>query len=308
MPESYRPDEGIRDVCFEMNHAAGQARLEGILFDGVFISHSQCRLPRPVKLYAQSDYPTIEMHFALCGCSQTRPKGSSRTYRFDCGEHNLIYAPDFEGSLVMEPCEDYRMFEINFSEEYFQRLAQSGDPLLDAMLEHMLKKRHFTARRHNYTITTRMQQVIEGIVGCQKQGVIRKLYLESQVLELLALQLEQLSGQENSVPSVSKADREKLQAARQLLEERFDNPPTLSQLSRLAGLNEFKLKRGFRELFGTSVYGHVLDLRMKKAQGLLRESGKTVAQIAEQVGYRHATHFTAAFKKKFGYLPAEGRA
>ena len=85
----------------------------------------------------------------------------------------------------------------------------------------------------------------------------------------------------------------------------MQSPCSLIELVELSGLNDFKLKRGFKELFGTTVFGYLFDLRIERAQEMLREGKQSIAEISFHIGYKNPQHFTAAFKRKFGYLPSE---
>ncbi|WP_256441273.1 helix-turn-helix transcriptional regulator [Chitinophaga sp. HK235] len=69
--------------------------------------------------------------------------------------------------------------------------------------------------------------------------------------------------------------------------------------------NDFKLKKGFKEMFGNTVFGYMNQVRMEKAKLLLLEGKNSIADISFTVGYKNPQHFTAAFKKHFGYLPSE---
>lgn len=84
----------------------------------------------------------------------------------------------------------------------------------------------------------------------------------------------------------------------------FD-PLTLSGIARDAGLNEFMLKKGFKELFGLTVFGYLNELKMNYARQMLLESQCTVYEAAYTMGYNEPYNFSKAFKKHFGYLPGE---
>ena len=83
----------------------------------------------------------------------------------------------------------------------------------------------------------------------------------------------------------------------------IDNPPSVLALSHRVGLSDRKLKQGFRELFGTTVFGYLRDCRMEQARSLLRHSHTTVAKVAAQVGYRNPEAFSTAFRRKFSVSP-----
>jgi AraC-like DNA-binding protein len=75
----------------------------------------------------------------------------------------------------------------------------------------------------------------------------------------------------------------------------------------MVGTNECTLKNGFKRLFGDTVFGYLFDYRMEMARNYLLDTGKTMQEIAELVGYEYHSHFTTAFKRKFGVSPQEYR-
>jgi AraC family transcriptional regulator, transcriptional activator of the genes for pyochelin and ferripyochelin receptors len=79
---------------------------------------------------------------------------------------------------------------------------------------------------------------------------------------------------------------------------------TLKELAHKAGMNEFKLKKGFKKLFGSPVYTFFVEARMKKAKALLAEKNLSVGEVALMVGYKSLSSFSAAFKKWFGHPPS----
>lgn len=84
----------------------------------------------------------------------------------------------------------------------------------------------------------------------------------------------------------------------------MENPPSLLDLARQVGINDRKLKQGFRQVFGTTVFGYLHDYRMEQARLLLIEQKLAIALVAHTVGYSHLSHFATAFRKKFGVNPS----
>jgi AraC-like DNA-binding protein len=85
----------------------------------------------------------------------------------------------------------------------------------------------------------------------------------------------------------------------------LETPPTLSELARIVGINEYKLKRGFKETFGNTVFGYLGDARLEMAKNDLLENKKSVSDISAELGYSSVQHFSNAFKKKFGLSPGK---
>lgn len=95
----------------------------------------------------------------------------------------------------------------------------------------------------------------------------------------------------------------RLVEVRDILQTSFVDPPKISRLARMAGLNETKLRGGFKEMFGCTVHAFIQNCRMSKAVKMLTSSDISISDIAYEVGYEHPTNFTQAFKRHFGYAP-----
>jgi AraC-like DNA-binding protein len=147
-----------------------------------------------------------------------------------------------------------------------------------------------------------MQMALHQILDCPFQGATKHLFLEGKVFELLALQLDSLLRRD---PPRVPAPLEQIHQAREILEQRMTDPPSLLELAQLAGLNDYSLKAGFRQFFGTTVFGYLLQKRMEQARTLLESNKLTIPGVAHAVGYASATAFSKAFRKRFGITPKQ---
>jgi AraC-like DNA-binding protein len=89
---------------------------------------------------------------------------------------------------------------------------------------------------------------------------------------------------------------------------RLADPPTLTELARAVGTNEFQLKRDFKALFGQPVHAFVLERRLERAHALLVDTDRAIKEIADEAGFAHLSHFGAAFRKRYGIPPSRIRA
>lgn len=155
-------------------------------------------------------------------------------------------------------------------------------------------------------ITSAMQLAVEQILNCPHQGLTKKIYLQSKVIELLALQLEPLLETQtpNNKFNIKPEDIDCIYHAREIVVTRLENPPSLLELARLVGINDNKLKIGFRKVFGTTVFKYLHNYRIEKSRQLLEEGQMTVAEVAWAVGFAHRGYFATAFKRKFGVNPS----
>jgi AraC-like DNA-binding protein len=157
-------------------------------------------------------------------------------------------------------------------------------------------------------VTPAMRSLAQQIWNAPYSGTMRRMYLHGKAWELLALQLDLVSIDQASSGGVVTLKRDtisRLHHAREILQRQVEQPPTLLELATQVGVSERTLRRGFQELFSTTVFGYVSDLRMTQAEQLLREQNHSVTEVATIVGYSNPSHFTTAFKRKFGVTPRE---
>ncbi|MEX0272504.1 helix-turn-helix transcriptional regulator [Leptolyngbyaceae cyanobacterium UHCC 1019] len=187
--------------------------------------------------------------------------------------------------------------------EFFSGLAGANAALLKVLLKQDDWKVSFFP-----TVTPTMRQVARQMIDVPFRGELRRSYLQEKVFELLSLQLHPLLTDSrlcHLLPGCKTESIARIYHAREVLLSRLDNPPPLSNLARLVGTSDRTLRRGFREMFGTTVVGFLTQQRMIQAEQMLRERQCTVAEAANRVGYSHFGHFAAAFKRQFGMTPSE---
>ena len=132
----------------------------------------------------------------------------------------------------------------------------------------------------------------------------RQLYLHGKIFELLSLYFSEKKADTESCPFLNNEETvRKIKNAKEYLLKHIDNPPGLKALAKLAGLNEFQLKVGFKEIYGNTVYGYLLDHKLDYSRLQLDTRKFKVNEVATQIGYTNPSHFIAAFKKKFGITP-----
>jgi AraC family transcriptional activator of pyochelin receptor len=155
-------------------------------------------------------------------------------------------------------------------------------------------------------LTPELRIIAHQVLNCSLVGPAKRLFMESKALEILSLQLHALASNcEPKPPIISKEERNRLDEARRILEMEFADPPSLLTLAHRVGLNDFKLKRGFRDVYQTTVFGYVRMLRMERARAMLETGDMNVSEVASSTGYACFSHFSAAFRKRFGLAPRD---
>lgn len=247
---------------------------------------------------------TVEMHFTLKGSSLTTIDGHIKGHQIDGSGHNLFYCKDIQGHLLWESPEMY-IFEVNLRPDFFTSYLPE-DSFFDSFKNAIHSGDTCHLHPDNYPITPHMKSIIQEIIHCQRKGLYKKMFLESKVMELLLLQLEQIHTQKfNARSSSSKLEIEKMKYAQEIIQENLLNPLSLHELSKLLNTNECSLKRSFKAVNGITVFGYIQELKMKEAKTLICDKKLPVYQVADKIGYKNPQHFTAAFKRYYGYVPSK---
>lgn len=132
----------------------------------------------------------------------------------------------------------------------------------------------------------------------------RQLYLHGKIFEMLSLYFSEKKANTESCPFLNNEETvRKIKNAKEYLLKNLDNPPGLKALAKAAGLNEFQLKVGFKEIYGNTVYGYLLDHKLDYSRLQLDTGKYKVNEVATQIGYTNPSHYIAAFRKKYGITP-----
>ncbi|NEP19706.1 MAG: helix-turn-helix transcriptional regulator, partial [Leptolyngbya sp. SIO4C1] len=186
--------------------------------------------------------------------------------------------------------------------------AASPERELPESLQHLVKDPGQEIYRRGGDITPTMAVVLQQILSCSYQSIVKRAYLEGKVIELIALVLDhEIAIQQGDVKQdvLKSEQRERIYYAREILLKDLDNPPSIAELAHLVGLNEGLLKRGFRQAFGTTVFDTLQSHRLDIARQLLAEQDISIFEVAQHAGYGSATTFGRAFRKKFGVSPKQ---
>lgn len=183
------------------------------------------------------------------------------------------------------------------------KLPNQEGEIFDQLLHQLVNPSDHYVEGPQFYMTPDMQSIVNQVFDIQYEGKTKMMFFRSQITTLLSHFFGQLSV--SATNSIKPGEREKLYEAKQILLDRLDTPPSLSELSRQIGLNSFKLKKNFKELFGVPVFKYLQNERLTRAHELIRAKELSIQEVAWQVGYDSLSSFSNAFAKKFGYRPSE---
>lgn len=159
-------------------------------------------------------------------------------------------------------------------------------------------------------LCNRMRLVLEGLLNHNYSDTLENIFVNAQTQMLLLYSMDCMLG-EKEIDIIAckflanEADRDKILKAREVLLEHIGEPITIKELSRKVAMNECYLKKGFKEMFGTTIFDFYQNQRMEHAKYLLYEKGLSVTEVSMMLGYSSISHFSTAFKKHTGLKPCE---
>lgn len=306
IPDNINSKEGITEFNIDTSILGIEGSKRVLALDGIYIENNKVSLPNDLSLYAKKDVPHLELHFELEGfTSFSNGKTANETINIPEGYGLLLYLPELDGKLNFARNPQRKSLEIEFTEDYLLEMFNNDLEILGDFGKAINSKLPTFFGGQSFKITPEMYSIISDISVCKYHGILKKIYIESKIREILVTYIQHTQpifcSKENKVQS--QKDIEKLNVAREIIKQNIAKPFSILELSKLVGLNDFKLKKGFKDLFGNTIFGYINDLRMQEAKVLLTNTQRSIAEISYHVGFKNPQHFTVAFKRKFGFLP-----
>lgn len=203
-------------------------------------------------------------------------------------------------------CVDFLSFE--FSSTLLDQLVR--DRISNNTLgEQVLSFSHRQSFTRSLNLCNRTRVVLDGLLNHGYSGSLGNIFINAQTQMLLLYSLDCMDEKRIDVINckflANEPDREKVMKAREILLQHIGEPITIKELSRKVAMNECYLKKGFKEMFGTTIFDFYQSQRMEHAKYLLYEKGVTVTDVSVMLGYSSISHFSTAFKKHTGLKPCE---
>jgi len=244
-----------------------------------------------------------DLSFCLEGSFRWKTKGRKLELETQGGKSFLLCGEDVYGLSKIHEGQSFSYVNIRMQESFIKKLL-SGAGAGDAAAAKFCSFEFLKQGEIGFS----MKKILNEIINCRLSQNMKKIYLEAKIMELFAVYMEETIFENSAEPSstdFSKEDLAGLRKAKEILDSDIVNVPSLSRLARMTHLNEYKLKRGFKALFGQPVHSYVIDKRLEGAYGLLESGTRSVSETAQLVGYNDLGRFAEKFRKKFGVNPSE---
>jgi AraC-like DNA-binding protein len=276
------------------------------LVNGIKITYHEFDSDGPEVLKLPGSPGSVTLIFCLEGNLSIRYKGHAEKLELSDNQHNIYYSKKAGRKIVMTGL-PVKWFAVQFSKKSFLSIADTTVAAVIQFVNKLLSEKPALFSSSPLTMNIAMRTCIQSILNCNYPDSLKRMFVFSKAVELLVLQIESFGRSAGRKDTCIKKeyDRERILFARDYLLKHIENPPTLPELSRLAGINEFKLKKGFKETFGQPVFAWLADVRLETARNELMKRSKPITEIAFELGYSSPQHFSTAFKRKFGVPPGK---
>ncbi|OZI13346.1 AraC family transcriptional regulator [Bacillaceae bacterium SAS-127] len=273
-------------------------------YSGIKIILTDYSLHKGYEVHFSSKGSMVELSFCLRGRRGVEVTGLS--YEVTPGNCYLQFMQDFDVSFTFDHRAPVYWLAIAVPVQVFNYMMSNEKSGSNIDFDSIIGNGPF--RLFQQSIDSRMKYLINQILQYSPNSPMYHLYIESKVLELLSVYFQSfLLDDRISIEQskLSKRDVEKVRKAKEILLNSMEAPPSIIELSRLVQLNDYKLKIGFKELYGTTAYKLLRHHRLEKAVELLQSGKMNVSQVAVYVGYGNLSYFSEVFKKTYGINPSE---
>lgn len=285
----------------EVKNVAEGSFKEVLIEDGFYVLKIQNDTPHIQKVIREIDSSFIQFHFCLKG--NAKFIFNEGRYALEVSEENslLLYNTQMDLPLNLELNPNSWLVSVVMTIRKFHSLFSKEANYIPFLSEENRDKKYYTQEGVSPAIAVVLSQMI----NYNLHPSIKGLYIKGKVYELISLYFNK--GSEADIEQcpflVDEDNVRRIRQAKEIMIARMAEPPTLAELSEEIGLSLKKLKEGFKQIYGDSVFSFLFDYKMEYARKMLETGQHNVNEVGLKVGYSTASHFIAAFKKKYGTTP-----
>ena len=253
------------------------------------------------SIVREVDSSYIQFHYCLNGALKFW--FNDGRYAFDvANEHSLLlYNPQRDLPLNVELQAKSKGISLLISIKKFHALFSQEADYIHFLRADSKDKKYYDSKEISPSIIVVLNQIVNNNVHHSIEG----LFLKAKAYELLSHHFNRSEDAdiEQCPFLIDEQNVIKIRQAKDIVIQRMTDPPGLHELANEVGLTLKKLKEGFKQIYGDSVYSFLFDYKMEYARKLLASNKHNVNEVGHKIGYSTSSHFIAAFKKKYGTTP-----
>ncbi|HCO83093.1 MAG TPA: AraC family transcriptional regulator [Arenibacter sp.] len=284
----------------EENIAQGSFE-EVLIEDGFYVLKIQNDGIHNQTVTREIDSTFIQFHFCLKGSAKF--VFNEGRYALEVNEDNslLLYNTQVDLPLNLVLNSNSWMVSIIMTIRKFHSLFSKEADYIPFLSADNKDKKYYSQE----AVSPAIAVVLSQVMNYNLHPSIKELYIKGKVYELISLYFNksQDADVEQCPFLVDEDNVKRIRKAKEIIISRMAEPPSLQDLSEEIGLSLKKLKEGFRQIYGDSVYSFLFDYKMEYARKMLESGKHNVNEVGLKVGYSTSSHFIAAFKKKYSTTP-----
>lgn len=289
--------------CLPKQIGSGYFKTEH-LPSGLSLTVSRCRPDTNLYARLRHNPGDFTLVFSLTGRSVNKNTFFKQGFEMTAGVNCLYWFPDPE--MVREAPKGESLGAVVLTLP-LDRLSRTGLIGTKDRRETGLPGREAPFCFHKSVNSPAMGRVLEQVLQCGFRGRARQFFLESKVLELVALKLDMISGTPGPSKGMSDRDMHGVLAARDLLLKDLRHPPSIHDLARAAGMSHPRLGKRFKSVFGCSPFELLRQKRLEWSRELVAGNDMSLTEIAYEAGFANSSHFSKAFLAYYGIQPSRYR-
>jgi len=269
--------------------------------EGIFIVKVENLDDNSFRLKRAIDQSLIQFYFATEGSATFYFNQGNYRLQLESEKSLLFYNPLVALPLEVEVMPGSKLLFLYITVENLHRLFVEESEEIAFLNKENINKKFYADRPLSPILILTINQLFQSTI----KGPARQVFEKAKAYEILALFFNKEEGKDvEQCPFLNDEENvERIRQAKKILIQKMTSPPTLKELSREIGLNEYRLKEGFKNIYGKTVFQFLNDYRLDAARHMLDSGKLKVNDAAYQIGYTNPSHFIAAFKKKFGVTP-----
>ena len=264
----------------------------------IIISNNTSNKIEKLKKDVQTNF--IQFHFVLVGKIDFFFNQGSYKLSLNKDRHLMLYNPNKELPLDIDIYEKSVVITLLITIKKFHQLFSQDSQQISFLSKENINKKFYNEKETTTNITLSLNQIYDSSLSQFKN----KLFLKSKVYEIFSLIFMKSTDNNEQCPYIMSDDQvQKIKKAKEIIITKYNNPPTLAELSQQVKLSLRKLKEGFKEVYGKPVFQYLLEYKMDLAKKMLNDGSYNVNEVSLELGYSTASHFISAFKKKYDITP-----
>ncbi|SFS60228.1 helix-turn-helix transcriptional regulator [Lutibacter maritimus] len=294
--------ERKNDPFFQFNKQVllpkyGNGCVLSFCFDDVILSICRFKLTKDLIIHYNNDDDYTQLTFVVDGEKIISSTKFKNDILLESQDSYIANTNNFKGTVRISGLKPFKEIRIKLPSTFLNKHGITNE----------LNFKKIVETDRTQPITNDLFSILINLESSRLNGISKKIFMEAKVLELLAIQMGNIDTICFNKYRTCMGSIKKVYAVERFIKENLSENYSVKNLSNEVGLNEKVLKIEFKRIFGVTMSEYAKKVKMEKSEVLLINTQLTIYEISDAIGYKNATHFSAAFKKYFGETPMQFR-